>query len=313
MHRISGRSEEMAPIVDKEGKHIHEKLKKAILRRTLHSGKYATAIKGLTLSRRQEINKVDNCLGKPSVAVIVQGTKCAIIGEREYRYTEGQYFITGVDLPSAFYVLNPSEEQPFLAVILDLDSGLISRLATEMPPSMDRKNGCSGLSIGNSDADLLNCFLRLVELLDKPEQIRIRAPMIVREIHYLLLIGPEGGNLRLLNTLGTQSNMIAQAIDWLKRNYKAPCDVEVLARQANMSVSTFHRYFKEITGLSPLQYHKRLRLHEAQRLMLMEDRKVSDASIAVGYESCTQFNREYKRLFGEPPYRDKRQRRMLIQ
>lgn len=300
--------------VDNEVKRVNEELKKAMVRRVPNPGKYATAIQGLTFSRRQEINKADNCFGKPSVAVIVQGSKCAIIGERECRYAEGQYCITGVDLPSAFYVLNPSEEKPFLAVILDLDGGLVSRLAAEMPPSSGRENGgCCGLSVGDSDADLLNCFLRLVELLDKPEQIRIRAPMIIREIHYLLLVGPQGRSLRLLNTLGTQSNMIAHAIAWLKENYRAPFEVEALARQVHMSSSSFHRHFKEITGLSPLQYHNQLRLYEAQRLMLMEDQRASNASLRVGYESDAQFNREYKRLFGEPPYRDKLQRRVLLQ
>ena len=300
--------------VDDELRRINEELKRRILRHLPVPGKQATAVKGLTLSRRQEINKADNCFGTPSVAAIVQGAKCALIGDREYRYKEGQFCITGVDLPSAFYILHPSEEKPFLSVILDLDSQLISRLAMEMPPASEKQSGRGGgLSIGELDADLLQCFLRLVELLDKPEQIRIRAPMVIREIHYLLLTGPQGESLRKLNTLGTQSNMIAQAISWLKGNYKEPLHVDELARRANMSSSTFHRHFKEITGLSPLQFHKQLRLHEAQRLMVLENRKASSVSLLVGYESDTQFNREYKRLFGEPPCRDKLQRQTFLQ
>ena len=300
--------------VDDELRRINGDLKRRILRHLPVPGNQATAVKGLTLSRRQEINKADNCFGTPSVAAIVQGGKCALIGDREYRYKEGQFCITGVDLPSAFYILHPSEEKPFLSVILDLDSQLISRLAMEMPPASEKQGGRGGgLSIGELDADLLQCFLRLVELLDKPEQIRIRAPMVIREIHYLLLAGPQGESLRQLNTLGTQSNMIAQAISWLKDNYKEPLHVDELARRANMSSSTFHRHFKEITGLSPLQFHKQLRLHEAQRLMVLENRKASSVSLLVGYESDTQFNREYKRLFGEPPYRDKLQRQTFLQ
>ena len=300
--------------VDDELRQINEELKRRILRHLPVPGKQATAVNGLTLSRRQEINKADNCFGTPSVAAIVQGAKCALIGDREYRYKEGQFCITGVDLPSAFYILHPSEEKPFLSVILDLDSQLISRLAMEMPPASEKQGGRGGgLSIGELDADLLQCFLRLVELLDKPEQIRIRAPMVIREIHYLLLAGPQGESLRQLNTLGTQSNMIAQAISWLKDNYKEPLHVDELARRANMSSSTFHRHFKEITGLSPLQFHKQLRLHEAQRLMVLENRKASSVSLLVGYESYTQLNREYKRLFGEPPYRDKLQRQTFLQ
>ena len=299
---------------DNELRQINEELKQRILRHLPVPGKQATAIKGLTLSRCQEINKADKCFGTPSVAAIIQGGKCALIGDREYCYKEGQFCLTGVDLPSAFYILHPSEEKPFLSVILDLDSQLISRLAMEMPPASEKKSGRGdGLSIGELDADLLKCFLRLVELLDKPEQIRIRAPMVIREIHYLLLAGPRGESLRQLNTLGTQSNMIVQAISWLKNNFKEPLHVEDLARQANMSSSTFHRYFKEITGLSPLQFHKQLRLYEAQRLMVLENRKASSVSMLVGYESDTQFNREYKRLFGEPPYRDKLQRQTFVQ
>ena len=300
--------------VEDELRRTNEELKRRILRHLPVPGKQATAVKGLTLSRRQEINKADNCFGTPSVAAIVQGGKCALIGDREYRYKEGQFCITGVDLPSAFYILHPSEEKPFLSVILDLDSQLISRLAMEMPPASEKQSGRGGgLSIGELDADLLQCFLRLVELLDKPEQIRTRAPMVIWEIHYLLLAGPQGESLRQLNTLGTQSNMIAQAISWLKGNYKEPLHVDELARRANMSSSTFHRHFKEITGLSPLQFHKQLRLHEAQRLMVLENRKASSVSLLVGYESDTQFNREYKRLFGEPPCRDKLQRQTFLQ
>ncbi|MGN1037799.1 MAG: AraC family transcriptional regulator N-terminal domain-containing protein, partial [Mailhella sp.] len=228
-------------------------------------------------------------------------------------YKEGQFCLSGVELPSSFYILHPSEEKPFLAVILDLDSQIISRLTMKMQPfSESRYEGCSALSIGNLDADLLNCFLHLVELLDKPEQIRIRAPLIIQEIHYLLLAGPQGENLRKLNTMGTKSNRIAQTISWLKNNYKSPLQVEELAQKANMSSSTFHRYFKEITGLSPLQFHNQLRLHEAQRLMVLENQKASHVSLLVGYESDTQFNREYKRLFGVPPYRDKLQRQIFV-
>ena len=300
--------------VDDELRRINGELKRRILRHLPVPGKQATAVKGLTLSRRQEINKADNCFGTPSVAAIVQGGKCALIGDREYRYKEGQFCITGVDLPSAFYILHPSEEKPFLSVILDLDSQLISRLAMEMPPASEKQGGRGGgLSIGELDADLLQCFLRLVELLDNSELIRICSPMVIREIHYLLLAVPQGESLRQLNTLGTQSNMIAQAISWLKDNYKEPLHVDELARRANMSSSTFHRHFKEITGLSPLQFHKQLRLHEAQRLMVLENRKASSVSLLVGYESDTQFNREYKRLFGEPPYRDKLQRQTFLQ
>ena len=304
----------MADGMDSALRQINEELKALLLRHMPAPGKYATSVKGLTLSRRQEINKSDSCFGNPSVAAIVQGGKCAIVGGEEYRYTEGQYCITGIDLPSAFYILHPSEENPFLAVIVDLDCRILSRLVLELPPvAADEKSRGSGFVVGDLDVDLLTCFLRLVRLLDKPEQIPVRAPMIIAELHCLLLASPRGDCLRQLNTSGTQSNMIVQAVSWLKDNYAKPLRVEDLARQANMSLSTFHRYFKEVTGLSPLQFHKQLRLYEAQRLMVLEDQKASSASMQVGYESEAQFHREYKRLFGESPGRDKMQRQKRVQ
>ena len=289
-------------------------LRENVLRRMPEPGNLATEVKGLTFSRRQETNCTACGFGRPSVAIVIQGAKCAVIGTQEYRYGENQYLVAGVDMPNAFYIVNPSAEKPFLSISLNLDGYLLTQLAAEVPPAVSAESRpCQGVSVSDADADLLGAFLRLAALLDKPEQIAVRAPMIIREIHYLLLIGPRGNDLRQLNTLGTQSNQIAQAISWLRDNYKTPLQVEELARKVNMATSTFHRHFKEITGLSPLQYHKRLRLHEAQRLMLTEDQNASSASLSVGYESGTQFNREYKRLFGEPPHRDMSQRRIHLQ
>ena len=303
----------MADGMDSAARQINEELKALLLRHMPVPGKYTTAIKGLTLSRRQEINNADSCFGNPSVAAIIQGGKCALVGGEEYRYAEGQYCITGIDLPSVFHVLQPSAKAPFLAVILDLDSQILSRLVMELPPADTASAGKgSGFTIGELDEDLLTCFLRLVRLLDKPEQIYVRAPMIITELHYLLLAGSWGERLRQLNTSGTQSNMIFQAVSWLKKNYTKPLRVEELAKLAHMSLSTFHRYFKEITGLSPLQFHKQLRLYEAQRLMVFENQKASSASMLVGYESEAQFHREYKRLFGRSPHRDKLQRQKCV-
>ena len=154
------------------------------------------------------------------------------------------------------------------------------------------------------DPDLLDAFVRLAELTEKPEQILVMRDMLMREIHYRLLAGAFGNTLRSLNTLGSQGHQITKAIAWLKEFYKEPLLVEDLANRSHMAPSTFHKYFKRITTLSPLQYQKRLRLGEAQRLMLSEGYDVTQAAMAVGYESATQFIREYKRLFGDPPLRN---------
>jgi AraC-like DNA-binding protein len=279
-------------------------LKEKLQRWMPESGRYPTAIEGFTISRRDEANQPETCFYKPLVGVIVQGFKRSIIGSEEYRYGESHCLVAGVDMPSVNYVTVASPEQPFLAMSLILDTYLITQLAAEIAPSSRPGNGSyKGMAVAAVDPDVLDAFLRLVELLEKPEQIPVLAPMIIREIHYRLLIGAQGERLRVVNTLGTQSNQIAKTITWLRDNYKEPLQVDELARKVNMATSTFHRHFREVTTLSPLQFQKRMRLYEAQRLMLAENEDAAIAALAVGYESPTQFNREYKRLFGEPPHR----------
>ena len=279
-------------------------LKEKLLRRMPECGLYPTAIEGLMIARHYDAKEIPNCVYRPLVAVVIQGSKRSVIGSEEYRYGENHCLVVGVDIPSANHVIVASPEQPFLAVALDLNKFLITQLAAEIPPSSWPGNDLyRGMAIAEVDPHVLDAFLRLVELLEKPEQIPVLAPMIIREIHYRLLIGPQGERLRMMNTLGTQGNQIARTITWLRDNYKEPLQVDELASNANMATSTFHRHFRQVTTLSPLQFQKRLRLYEAQRLMLVENQDATIAALAVGYESPTQFNREYKRLFGEPPHR----------
>ena len=285
-------------------KRANNLLKEKLLHWMPDSGRYPTAINGLSISRRHDSKELDNCIYNPLVAVVVQGSKRSVIGSEEYRYSENHCLVVGVDIPSANHIIVASPEQPFLAVSLDFDKYMITQLAAEIPPSPRAGNdACKGMAVAEVDPDVLEAFLRLIDLLDKPQQISILAPMIIREIHYRLLIGPQGELLRMVNTLGTQSNQIARTITWLRDNYKEPLQVDELARKAHMAASTFHRHFRQVTTLSPLQFQKRLRLYEAQRLMLVENEDASIAAMAVGYESPTQFNREYKRMFGDSPHR----------
>jgi AraC-like DNA-binding protein len=290
---------------DREGMAMaNNLLKEKLLRRLPGPGLFPTAIEGLTISRRHDSRELENCIYRPLVAVVVQGSKRSVIGSEEYRYGENHCLVVGVDVPSANHVITASPEKPFLAVALDLDKYLITQLAAEVPPSSRLGSGAyKGMAVAKVDPDVLDAFVRLVELLDRPEQIPVLAPLIIREIHYRLLIGPQGERLRTFNTLGTQTNQIARTITWLRDNYKAPLQVDELARKANMATSTFHRHFRQVTTISPLQFQKCLRLYEAQRLMLVENEDAAVAAMAVGYESPTQFNREYKRMFGEPPHR----------
>lgn len=262
---------------------------------------FCTGIEGLCLHRKDLPEKAENCVNKPFVSVIAQGGKRSVVGNEEYRYGEHNCMVCGVDMPSIHYVEKISPDHPFLSVSLGLDKQIISQLAMDIALPKSTAESHSAISIRPVDVKILDAFVRLTDLLDAPDQIPVLAPLVIREIHYRLLIGPQGESLRMLNTLGSQSNYVAQAISWLKSHYKETFQVNDLADMSHMSVSNFHRHFRKVTSLTPLQYQKRLRLHEAQRLMLTEDIDATRACMEVGYESSTQFSREYKRLFGEPP------------
>ena len=281
---------------------IGDLLKERLLRLMPHAGKYPTAIKELSMARREQAHQTESCFYKPSLGVIIQGAKRSRIGTREYLYGENQCMIAGVDMPCIFTITKASARQPFLAVSLELDKGLLARLTREIQLPMNTGT-TQGVSVTDADPGILDAFLRLFKVLERTEELPFLAPVIIREIHYRLLIGPRNEYMRRLNTGGTQSNQIASAVDWIREHYKEPLRVETLAEHVHMATSTFHRHFKEVTSLSPLQFHKYLRLHEAQRLMLAERKDATRASGEVGYESPTQFNREYKRLFGNPPHK----------
>lgn len=282
-----------------------ELLKKRINSRMTEPGDYDVGLDGVTLYRKDRPTKAASCLYRPLIIKMVQGHKRAWIGNEEYRYGENEILVTGVDMPGTSMNCEASAEMPSTSIAIELDRNLIAQLALEMAPSpCPAGSSARGILVQPLEEEMLDAFLRLAELFDKPEKLKIVGPMIIREIHYLLLTGPNGYRLRSFHTLGSQSNQIAQAISWIKKNLATAMHIEDLAEKVHMAPSTFHRHFKEITNLSPLQYQKRLRLHEAQRLMLIEDMDAGSAGDAVGYESLSQFNREYKRLFGEPPGRD---------
>jgi AraC-like DNA-binding protein len=279
-------------------------LKEALLQLMPKPGGFETGVKGLTITRIDEPTGIQRCFCAPLALVVAQGNKHSFWGAEEFVYGENQCVITGVDLPSDGRVLDISPEKPYLSICLTLDAALLAELLADLPPAKNDGPTHRGLVIGDVDPAVLDAFLRLTDLLKQPEQQAVLAPLLIREIHYRLLIGPLGNQLRMIHTQGSQSNQIAQAITWLKTHYKEPLSVIELATQVNMAPSTFHRHFRQLTTLSPLQYQKQLRLSEAQRLMLVDRRDVGSAGYAVGYESLTQFNREYKRMFGDPPRKD---------
>jgi AraC-like DNA-binding protein len=280
-------------------------LGKAIARLTGNSDRVETAIPGLILARRIEPSEPISILYEPRICVIAQGAKRVQLGDDAYVYNAHHFLLTSVDLPTMVQVIKASPEKPYLGLVLNIDQREISQLIVDsnLPPSRPQQSS-RGMATGEVTLPLLAAFQRLINLLDEPKDIPILAPIIEREIFYRLLVGDQGARLRQIAVVGGQSNQIARAIDWLKGNFTKPLRIDDLAAQVNMSTSTFHHHFRQVTAMSPLQYQKWLRLNEARRLMLSENQDATTAAFQVGYESPSQFSREYGRLFGAPPLRD---------
>jgi AraC-like DNA-binding protein len=280
-------------------------LAESIARWTERGDQLTTAIPGLALWRRDEPTPPTSGLYEPTLCWAAQGAKRVVLGDDTYVYDANHFLITSVDLPTVWQIIEASREKPCLGLVLKLDLREISQLMVDshLPPPRAQQSS-RGMATGEVTLPLLTAFQRLFDLLAEPKDIPILAPLIQREISYRLLVGDQGARLRQMASTGTQSYQIARAIDWLKGNYKGPLLIDDLARQVNMSTSTFHYHFRALTAMSPLQYQKWQRLNEARRLMLAERLDATNAAFQVGYESPSQFSREYGRLFGAPPLRD---------
>ncbi len=270
-----------------------------------------TMIPGLKLTRRTRVLPPRSFLYEPSLAMMVCGSKHVMLGDTSYTYDESQLLLTAIDVPTITVLPGASPETPHLSVLLKLDLAT----ARQMIATIQRQDPvaipvAAGMATGSATVAMFDGVRRLLDLLDTPQAIPILSGLIHRELLYRLLTSPVGAQLRQTVTLGTQSNRVTQAISWLKDNYASPLRIQELARLSGMGVSTLHRHFRAMTAMSPLEFQKHLRLHEARRLMLNEQMDTASASLRVGYESATQFNREYRRLFGEPPLRDIRALRM---
>jgi AraC-like DNA-binding protein len=269
-------------------------------------GFYRTAIDGLEFQRESSVSAALCGVSEPLLAILVQGKKEALLGEETYRYGAAQYLVVSVDLPLTAFIVEATPEQPYLGFKLNLDPRQLCDMITAQTSAIEgqKRNSTRGLFVSTADASLLDCALRLTGLLDTPQDIPMLAPMIIREIYYRLLMGEQGEAVRQIATSGSIMQRIAEVIKLLKTDFAQPLRVENLAEQARMSPSSFHHHFKEVTSMSPLQYQKQLRLLEARRLMLAENFDATNAAYQVGYESPSQFSREYSRLFGAPPIRD---------
>ena len=264
------------------------------------------ALCGLFLARLTKPTESPLALYQPAFCFVVQGGKQVLVGDEVLWYDPGHYLLFTVDLPVIFRVEEASEERPYFGMRLDLEPALVASVMMEAGVET-RKGDASVKAIGVNpiDADLLDAVVRLVRLLDKPGEQKILAPLIKREIVYRLLAGGEGARLaHLVASSQGDTRRISRAIGRLREHYNETLKIEEMARDLGMSVSGFHHHFKSVTAMSPLQFQKQIRLHEARRLMLGEELDAASAGHRVGYEDPAYFSRDYKKLFGAPPQRD---------
>lgn len=282
-----------------------EALGDTIARLTGEREHFEAPIHGLLLYKRKAVTELTSAMYEPCICVVAQGAKRVVVGGDSYTYDAQHFLLTAVDIPTLVQIARATKEKPCLGLVLKLDMREVSQMMVDgkLPPPREQRPG-RGMTTGEITPQLLTAFQRLLDLLDTPGDIPVLAPMVQREILYRLLTGDQGARLRQIASSGSQGSQVAQAIDWLKTNFSKPLRVDDLAAQVYMSPSTFHHHFRELTAMSPLQYQKQIRLQEARKLMLLESIDAATVARRVGYESPSQFSREYRRLFGAPPLRD---------
>lgn len=279
------------------------RLAASIERRTRTDGVHPTAVPELTLFRGSTLSEPTAVVYEPSLCVVAQGCKQVLLAGEWYQYDPAQFLLVSVDLPAFGRVTAASQSAPYLGLRVTFDPRVVGELVAE-GAGADSLASTRGLAVSPLDASLLDAVVRLVGLLDAPADAGILAPLVLREITYRVLGSAQGGRLRQIAAAGAPAQRIARAIRMLRERFAEPLRVEDLAREVRLSPSAFHQHFKKVTTMSPLQYQKRMRLQEARRLMLGEGLEAAEAAFRVGYESPSQFSREYRREFGAPPRRD---------
>jgi AraC-like DNA-binding protein len=271
------------------------------------SDTFPTAIEGMSILRSDQANRPAHCLFKPALYMTLQGAKWATFGEKRYKFAAGQALMVAVDIPSRGTVTVASSTAPYLGLQIELDFSIMREVAEEieMALTVSGKPKARGAFVLDLNRQLVDCAQHAIGLLDTPEAIPTLYPGIMREICYWLLTGPEGHQVsQIMIVANGHDHRIIQAIHTLRDKLSKTIHVKELALTANMSPATFHRQFKSVTGMTPLQYQKQLRLHEARRLMIFSNAMVESAALDVGYVSVSQFSREYRRMFGTSPRRD---------
>jgi len=279
--------------------------------RAPQQGLHSTPVPGLLLYRKDEVSPCYPGTYEPSVHVFAQGQKRVTLGGTTYLCKRGTFLLSSVDVPAVSQVVEASSSKPVLSFVLKLDMGMVRQILSQ-GEFHERQTSTRdyGMALGETTDELLRPCFRLLGLLDAPQDIPFLSNLIQREIVYRLLRGAKGERLRAIATMGDQSHNTAKAISWLRANYTRPLRLEELAEISRMGLSTLHHHFRSLTAMSPLQYQKQLRLVAARERMLGEGLDAATAAFEVGYESATQFSREYKRFFGEPPMQDVKKNRL---
>lgn len=291
----------MSEIITKQ----QNELAKIIERYSEKDGVHETAIPSLFFVRDSNASVPNHGVYKPSFCIVVQGAKEVWLGQDRFRYTPTDYLVASVHLPVTAQVTEASSDVPYLGFKLEFTVNQILEVLSHSEIRVGpRENTRRGMFVSRMEMPLLDAVIRLARLLDNPEDIPILAPLITKEILYRVLQGQYGDMLEQIVVEGSSAHQIKDAIELITNNYTRSFKVEELAETVNMSVSSFHRHFKEVTAMSPIQFQKQLRLQEARRLLLTESADATDVAFRVGYESSSQFNREYSRMFGFPPGQD---------
>jgi AraC-like DNA-binding protein len=274
-----------------------------IARHVSKDGFNATAIERVTLAQSSTVTMPMPNVYRPQLCLVAQGHKEVTVGDRVFRYAPGRYGIVTHDLPAIGHVVEATPDNPYLCLFLDFDPVMLGLLTLRVPPPRTPSPSV-GKTVSDASAGLLDAMLRLLRLLDDPTALPVLGPLVEQEILYRLLAGPNGARMRHITFSQGRVAQVGRAIAWIQQNFRERFSIERLATEAGMSASSLHEHFRAVTAMTPLQFQKQLRLQDARSLMLVQDIDATTAAFRVGYESASQFSREYRRHFGEPPARD---------